>query len=293
MKLGYLDLSGRIDHTVELAPLADARGFSRYWLTEFPPQPSPVTLVGVIAGLTEQIKVGTAAILLALYPPKRTAHDFQLLERLFEGRIDAGSSSSTALEPIVRDDLEGRDLGALAKAYPARFELFLRHLRNTPGSATYDAATAWRDCPEAPPQVWSLGSGQSAQLAARLGTAFGYPLMYKSSVDDPATMHGYQDGFTPSEAQPVPASVLAVAGYCTPTDAEAAAIAQPWSIFAPHVWGSPATVVAKLAALRERYRVDEIIFGDMSQDLAARRATIEGLASEISAGSRPASSRRS
>ncbi len=278
MKLGYLDLAGRIDHTVELAPLADSLGFTRYWLTEFPPQPSPITLAGVIAGITERIHVGTAAILFSFYPPKRTAHDFQLLERLFEGRIDAGLSSSTAHEPVVRDDLEGRDIAALAKAYPARFELFLRHLRNTPGSESYDETTAWRDCPDVPPQVWSLGSGQGAQLAAKLGTGFGYPLMYKTSIDDPKTMHGYQDAYTPSEAQPAPASVLAVAGYCARTDAEAEAIAQPWSIFAPHVWGSPTTVAAKLASLAERYRVDEIIFGDMSQDLADRRATIEGLA---------------
>lgn len=278
MKLGYLDLLGRIDHTVELAPRADALGFTRYWLTEFPPQPSPITLVGVIAGLTEQIKVGTAAILFSLYPPKRTAHDFQLLERLFEGRIDAGLSSSTALEPVIRDDLEGRDVRELAKAYPERFEVFLRHLRNTPGSATFDDKTAWRDCPDAPPQIWSLGSGNSAKLAAHHGTAFGYPLMYTSSVDDPATMHAYQDSYLPSEAQPAPASVLAVAGYIAATDEEAAARAQPWSIFAPHVWGSPETVAAKLAALQARYRVDEIIFGDMSQELAERRFSLESLA---------------
>ncbi len=285
MKLGYLDLLGRIDHTVGLAPLADTLGFSRYWLTEFPPQPSPITLVGVIAGLTERIKIGTAAILFSFYPPKRTAHDFQLLERLFEGRIDAGLSSSTALERIVRDDLEGRDPAELAKAYPARFKVFLDHVRNTAGSATYDEVTAWRDCPDVPPQVWSLGSGQSASIAATLGTAYGYPLMYTSSVDDPKTMHGYQDGYVPSEAEPAPVSILAIAGYCAPTDTAAEAMAKPWSIFAPHVWGSPATVVGKLAALRDRYRVDEIIFADMNQALPDRRSTIESLAAAAATSS--------
>jgi luciferase family oxidoreductase group 1 len=278
IRVGYLDLLGAIEHTVELAPAADALGYARYWLTEFPPQPSPIVLCGVIAGLTERIHVGTAAILFAFYPPMRTAHEFLLLERLYEGRIDAGLSSSTAAEALLRDDLEGRSIDALARAHPARFATFLRHLRNTPGSPAYDAQLAWPGAPEAPPPVWSLGAGRSAELAAAHGTGYGYPLMYRASVDDPGVARRYRDAFVPHTAGDTPRSVIAVAGYCAPTDAEARAAAAPWAIFAPHVTGSPATVAARLAELRDRYAADEVIWSDMTRDLAARHWSLAALA---------------
>lgn len=272
LRLGYLDLPGLLEHTVELAPLADRLGWSRYWLTEFPPQPSPIITAGIVAGLTERIRVGTAAVLLTFYPPKRTAHDFQLLERLYEGRIDAGVSSSTASIEQIRDDLDGRDVQALAAGYPERFATFMRHLRNTPGSETYEPKSAWVGAPEAPPEVWSLGQYRAAEVAARHGTAFGYPLMYGASVDDPALSLQYRATCTGT-----PHSVLSVTGYCAETDEQARALAESWAIFSPHVIGSPATCVARFAELRERYQADEIIWADMRRELPARLWSIEAL----------------
>lgn len=281
MKLGFLDLAVRIEETVTLAPLADQLGFSRYWISEFPPQPSPLQLVGIVAGLTERISVGTAAILMTYYPPRRTAHDFQLLERLYEGRIEAGVSASTSLPRFSVDDLEERDASALAAAYPARFATFLRHLRNTPASPQYDEALAWPGAPEAPPRVFSLGSGRSAALAAAHGTGYGYPLMYASSVDDPATLLSYRASYQPTPAQPAPCGVLAVAGYCSETDEAAHATAAPWAIFAPHVIGSAATCARKLAELRRRYNADEIIWGEMTRVPGGRNVAIERLAEAV------------
>ncbi len=281
MKLGVLDLSVRIEETVTLAPLADQLGYSRYWISEFPPQPSPLQLAGIVAGLTERISVGTAAILFSYYPPRRTAHDFQLLERLYEGRIDAGVSASTSLPRFSVDDIEERDAAALAAAYPARFATFLKHLRNTPASPQYDEELAWPGAPEEPPRVFSLGSGRSAALAAAHGTGYGYPLMYASSVDDPATLAGYRAAYQPSRSQPAPCGVLAVAGYCAATDEEAHAIAAPWAIFAPHVVGSAATCAKRLAALRIRYGADEIIWGDLSRTPGARHVSLERLAEAV------------
>ncbi|MBA2540010.1 MAG: LLM class flavin-dependent oxidoreductase [Deltaproteobacteria bacterium] len=278
MKLGFLDLLGDLEHTIELIGVADAAGLTRYWLTEFPPQPSPMMLLGTLAGLSDRISVGTAAILFSYYAPRRTAHDYQLLERLYEGRIDAGVASSTALPRFIADDLEDRDPAKLAAAYPARFATFLHHLRNTPGNPAYDRELAWSGAAAEPPRVWSLGSGRAAELAAGHGTGFGYPLMYSGSVDDPQAMQRYVRTFTPNPFLEQPRRVLAVSGYCGATDEQARAVAESWGIFTPHVIGSPATCFTRLAALRDRYDADEIIWGDMNRVLAARRAAIEALA---------------
>jgi len=278
MKVGYLDLLGQLETTVELAPLADQLGWSRYWLTEFPPQPSPLTLCGVLAGLTSRIPIGTAAILFSLYAPRRTAYDFQLIERLYEGRIDAGLASSLASPVLMRDDLDGRDLDTLIRTYPERFATFLRHLRNTPGAPGYDATLAWPGAPELPPRVWSLGSSRAAELAAHHGTAFGYPLMYALSKDDPAVSLRYRDTYQATPLAPTPLSIVSIGGYAAATDDAAHAAAEKWAIFTPHVVGSFATVAGRLAELKTRYRADEIIFADMHRDPDARQRTIEGLA---------------
>lgn len=280
MRLGILDIQGVLEHTVELAPDADRQGYSCYWLTEFPPAPSPLTLAAAIAGITERIRVGTAAILFNYYAPRRSAHDFQLLERLYEGRIDAGLSSSTALEQYVRDDLDGRDPGELLQRYPERFERFLAHLRNTPGSPDYVAETAWIGAPLHPPAVWSLGSGRAADLAARHGTAFGYPLMYQSAVDDPSVVERYRTTFAAARSGDRPRAVVAICGVCGDDDEAANAGARQWGgrIFVPTVIGSAASCAEQLAALRMRYRVDEVIYADLNTDLGRRRDAQQALA---------------
>lgn len=283
MKLGFLDIQGAIEDTIELAPLADALGYTRYWMTEFPPQPSPITIAVAIAGTTDRIRVGSAAILLNYYAPKRTAHDFQLLERLFEGRIDAGVCSSTAAQELVADDLDGRDPGALHEGYSARFTTFLRNLRNTPDDSSYAEAVAWRGAPAAPPQVWSLGQRRSAELAAAHGTRFGYPLMYAHSVDDPAAVEAYRAQFVPYHPGDRPFVAVAVCGVCAETDDAARALARPGVIFVPRVVGSGQTCATQLAALRERYGADEMIFADMTPGTEARRRSLEVLAAAAAA----------
>src|SRR5262245_62074995 len=90
VKFGVLDFGLSLRATLELAPAVEALGYTYYWLGEHPPQPSPINLAAVVAGLTERIRVGTAGILLNFYSPLKAATDFHLLEALYPGRIDAG-----------------------------------------------------------------------------------------------------------------------------------------------------------------------------------------------------------
>lgn len=287
MKLGVLDLQGVIEDTVELAPLADRLGYSRFWIGEHPPQPSPITLLGVIAGLTERIRVGTAAILFHYYPPARTAFDFQLLERLYEGRIDAGLSPGSAAAQFVSDNLDGRDPEALIRAYPNRFAEFMRHLRNTPSSAGYDEERSWRGAPPLPPPVWSLGGPRSGAIAAELGTAFGYSLLYHSSVDDPAPLHRYRETFVPHTGGDTPATIVALCGFVTESEDAARELERSWTgqFFVPCISGTPRVVADRLAALRSRYGADEVMFCELAEAGDQRVRSLELLAE--AAGTHP------
>jgi luciferase family oxidoreductase group 1 len=285
IRLSVLDVAGVIEDTIELAPLADALGYERYWIAEHQPQPTPILVASIVAGLTQRIRVGTAGILFHYYPPRRTAHDFHFLGRVYEGRIDAGfcGGQDALMSPV---EAEGRDLAALIAAYPERVERLVGHLRNTAASPTYDAATSWPGAADEPPQIWSLGGGtRGSELAARLGLHFGYALLYGASVDDPVHVERYRERYVADRCQPEPVVAVAVCGMCAATDAEAdaAAAAYPGKFFLPRIVGSAATCGAKLRALAERYRCDEIVFADLYTDLAARKRCYELLATELHA----------
>lgn len=277
VRLGVLDIHGDIEQTVELAPLADRLGYTRYWIAEHQPQPSPLLVAAIVAGLTERIRVGTAGILLHYYPPLRTAHDFQFLDRAFGGRIDAGFCPGVARSELAEIDRDGRDLGALIADYNERAARLVRHLRNTPDAPDHDPTTAWSGCASGPIEIWSLGGARSGELAAALDLRFGYALMFRASADDPAAALRYR------ARCPHPYAVVAVAGICAETDeaAEAMARAAPSPHFEARIVGSPARCRAALADLAARYAADEVVFADLCPP-AARARCYELLAASAS-----------
>jgi len=283
MKLGILDVAGLLEETIELAPIAEQLGFSRYWIAEHQPQPTPILTVALVAGLTERIRVGTAGILFNYYPPRRTAHDFQFLERAFAGRIDAGVCGGRALGALL-DDLEGRDPQAVIAAYPERVATWVAALRNTPASPDYQPKLAWAGAMEQPPEIWSLGSGpRSVDLAARLGLCFGYDYLYVSSKDAPDMLQRYRAAFVPHWNQPAPSSVVAVAGMCADTTEQAKAYAAGYTnmFFLPRVVGDADTCARELRAIHARFGADEVIFADLVPGLDARRRQLELLAAAL------------
>src|SRR5262249_39112400 len=80
-------------NTIDLAQLADALGYHRYWVAEHHggpmlAGPSPEALIGSIASATARIRVGSGGVMLPHYSPLKVAETFSLLSGLFPGRID-------------------------------------------------------------------------------------------------------------------------------------------------------------------------------------------------------------
>jgi luciferase family oxidoreductase group 1 len=106
MKIGILEIGIRkdtngitaIEEILGYAREADQLGFSRFWLGEHHPPDStnpytnPDILLGIIAGMTERIKVGSAGTLITLYSPYSVVTNYKLLNNLFPSRIDLGLS---------------------------------------------------------------------------------------------------------------------------------------------------------------------------------------------------------
>ena len=102
--LSVLDLSvvttgtkpaAALRNSIDLARHADALGFTRYWLAEHHnlasvASPAPDLMIGQIAAVTKNIRVGSGGVMLPNHAPLVVAERFKMLEALFPGRIDLG-----------------------------------------------------------------------------------------------------------------------------------------------------------------------------------------------------------
>jgi luciferase family oxidoreductase group 1 len=183
--LGLLDLGwvepprthAQVVHdTIELAPIAESFGYARYWLAEhhshWVAHASPEILL-LLAGLTTNLRVGTAGVLLGYYSPYKVAANCRLLEALFPGRIDLGIARGLPDGNAGPALLDGRPAPGDTAAHAQRVDELLLALRGQ------------SDPPPSPlgvsaPEVWLLGSGRdSVRVAAQRGTSFSLALFFR------------------------------------------------------------------------------------------------------------------
>src|ERR1700729_4299567 len=102
--LSILDLSvvttgtrpaAALRNSIDLARHADTLGYTRYWLAEHHnlasvASPAPEIMIGQIAAVTKNIRVGSGGVMLPNHAPLMVAERFKMLEALFPGRIDLG-----------------------------------------------------------------------------------------------------------------------------------------------------------------------------------------------------------
>jgi luciferase family oxidoreductase group 1 len=191
LRLGVLDQSPiaegstgaqALRNTIDLARLADACGYHRYWVAEHHGGPmlagaSPEALIGAIAAATARLRVGSGGVMLPHYSPFKVAETFSVLSALFPGRIDLGLGRTDGTDDAVtvfalqRDrnhpvpDDFGEQLAELLAYFDGSLgpdHLFARLPGRLPGR------------PETP-EPWLLGSSpQSAVWAAGLGLPYAY-----------------------------------------------------------------------------------------------------------------------
>ncbi|UTD15087.1 LLM class flavin-dependent oxidoreductase [Tenacibaculum mesophilum] len=106
LKIGILEFAASnkqnsmhaIEDIFTYACRADELNFSRFWLTEHHrasavhPYNNPEILMTLIAGMTENIRIGSAGSLIGYYSPYSLAQNYKLLNNIYNNRIDFGLS---------------------------------------------------------------------------------------------------------------------------------------------------------------------------------------------------------
>ncbi|GAA4204407.1 hypothetical protein GCM10022289_22240 [Pedobacter jeongneungensis] len=294
MKIGILEF-GAIDghsgaeileNVLEYAQIADAAGFSRFWLTEHHPLSlawnSPEMLIPTLACYTDRIKIGIAGTLSAVHSPYRVACDFKLLATLFPGRIDLGFANGKPNLTAAGYLLNRSDVtDEIYKTFNDNVRLTYDFLKGEAQSI----APVHGDLPE----MWLLGASYNQLPFAReMGIGFSRSLFHTT---DPAgknadLLFSHMELFEARHKAPPPLN-LAFAGICDADSQRAEkrfydtykTAYDPLSNF---IVGSPAYFSDRLEALYEETGISEFIFKDLDTDNSRRLETLSTLSNLIS-----------
>ncbi|GAA4528461.1 LLM class flavin-dependent oxidoreductase [Brachybacterium paraconglomeratum] len=197
---------------IELAQLADRRGFQRFWMSEHHAMPgaatsSPQLMLARLTGETERIRLGAGGVMLPNHVPLVIAEQFGMLESLAPGRIDLGLGRAPGTDlPTASALRRGREAN---DAFPQQVLELLGFLEDDfPKGHPYENVHAvpgpWQaeenGVPRpGTPDTWILGSSPfSAQLAAQLGRPYAFALQF-GDADVVSAMRIYRENFQPSE----------------------------------------------------------------------------------------------
>jgi luciferase family oxidoreductase group 1 len=238
---GYTAREG-LAGSIELARLADRRGFTRYWVAEHHSMPgvttsSPALLLARLVGETKRIRLGSGGMMLPNFPPLVVAEQFGLLASLAPGRIDLGVGRAPGTDLATAAALRR---GAVdAEDFPRQVLELIAFLdddfpRDHPHQASVYAVPGPRQDREngvprsfERPPVWLLGSsGYSARLAAHFGLPFAFAAHLADENLDLA-LSVYRQTFRPSAVLDRP-YVLASFGVLA-ADQEQEAQRQAWA----------------------------------------------------------------
>src|SRR2546430_130985 len=219
-----------LQNSIDLARHVDGLGYVRYWLAEHHnlasvASPAPDLMIGQIAAVTKNIRVGSGGVMLPNHAPLVVAERFKMLEALFPGRIDLGLGRAPGTDGATAHALRSRlDRRGGAVFLERLSDWFLWEPRVFPAAPPYKNVVATPDDTPLPP-IWLLGSSDySSELAAQVGMGFAFAHHF-ASYDATEALTTYRSHFKPSGWRTTPHAILAVAVVTAETDAEAERLA--------------------------------------------------------------------
>ncbi len=224
--------------SIELARTADRLGYRRYWVAEHHNMPAvaatnPPVLIGLLAGQTSRIRVGSGGVMLPNHAPLVVAEQFALLEAAFPGRIDLGIGRAPGTDTITRWALR-HGAGGVDDSAVERFGEYVDNVLTMmePTGAGLDVRGRTHVLKATPAAgsvatPWLLGSSDySARLAAEKGLPYVFAHHFSGSGTAEA-LALYRSGFRPSAQLAEPQTFLTVNVAVADSAEEAERLALP------------------------------------------------------------------
>ncbi|MEU0391346.1 LLM class flavin-dependent oxidoreductase [Streptomyces sp. NPDC006208] len=217
--------------SVDIARLAEARGFHRHWVAEHHSMPgvassSPAVILAHLAAHTERIRLGSGGVMLPNHAPLVIAEQFGTLEALAPGRIDLGLGRAPGTDGATAAALRRSErLAEGADDFPQQLAELTRFLDDDfPDGHPYARIHAVPGPVQGPthrPPIWLLGSsGFSARLAGVLGLPFAFAHHFSAQNTVPA-LDLYRESFRPSAVLDAPYALIGVSALAADDEKEA------------------------------------------------------------------------
>lgn len=229
--------SQALRESVELARVAEAAGYTRYWLAEHHgigsvTSSAPEIMIEAVAAATSTIRVGSGGIMLPNHSPLKVAEEFRVLAALNPSqdgrgsRIDLGIGRAPGTDPRTAIALRRSHQALTADDFPEQFAELRGYVDGFDPEHHFAGIRALPDDVPLPP-VWILASSYyGGQAAAAFGTGFAYAGHFGGADPGEATRI-YRENFRPSDAAGAqdPHVILAAAAICADTEERAEALA--------------------------------------------------------------------
>ncbi|MFF8843102.1 LLM class flavin-dependent oxidoreductase [Streptomyces sp. NPDC015127] len=224
--------------SVDIARLAESRGYHRHWVAEHHSMPgvassSPAVILAHLAAHTERIRLGSGGVMLPNHAPLVIAEQFGTLEALAPGRVDLGLGRAPGTDGATAAALRRtQTLHEGADDFPQQLAELIRFLDDDfPDGHPYarihavpgpvQATSPGGVQSPARPPVWLLGSsGFSARLAGGLGLPFAFAHHFSAQNTLPA-LELYRESFRPSAVLDAPYALVGVSALAADDEREA------------------------------------------------------------------------
>lgn len=274
----YLEANKTLDALIDLVPIADQLGFSRYWLGEHYEASAcwrnTQVLIGILAGLTERIRIGSAGVKLNLYSPLLVAQDFKMLEYLYSNRIDMGIARGAASPDILNA------LGFTSSDFPlSGYENKIRELLQYFGQGAMSLIPPFHNDR---PETWILATGASSTaIAIEMKLNLCVSVFHKGTDHAVAknTIENFIQGYEAKWGEK-PKYCVAMAGICGQTNEKAEKLRGQWKndFFVPTCVGDASVFEKHFEQLAKDFQTDEIIFMSLCYGQEARHESFSLLA---------------
>ncbi|WP_343564139.1 LLM class flavin-dependent oxidoreductase [Sphingobacterium sp.] len=267
--VGYKIPNNFINYIFDYAKKAEELGFSRLWLGEHyflnASWHSPEILIALIAGMTDELKVGCAGVLMSIHRPFEIALQYKMLANLFPKRIDLGFAKG-GIHSTIAESLEIE-----LNNHPAQYEDNITKLNKI----LNDESLVLRLPPASLilPELWGLTSGRNnfenfAERKFNCSISL-FHAPFKKDVNDSLSIINenickYREIYSKRWGV-TPKINFSVAGIC---EYSISAANKRWAllenkldlvIYNPVV-GCSSFIYEKLCFFREKLEVDEIVF---------------------------------
>lgn len=212
--------STAISNTVKIAKNAEKLGYKRIWMAEhhnmeYIASSATSVLIGLVAGKTNTIRVGSGGIMLPNHSPLVIAEQFGTLESIYPNRIDLGLGRAPGSDQLTamalrRNQETAHNFPEDIRQLQTYFSADNRHakVRAFPGEGL--------DIP-----IWILGSStDSAYLAAEMGLPYAFASHF-APAQFRAAIKIYRNNFKPSEILEKPYVMACVNILAADNDEEA------------------------------------------------------------------------